>query len=133
MLKGACNCGEVAFKINAKAQDIYMCHCSICRRASGVHGMAVMVVDNQAFEWLRGEQNMTTWNKPGHDWATSFCRICGSTLPGENDENRMFVPAGLITEGSKHLRVAHHIFVNSKAPWFELSDQGKRHPEEFGG
>ncbi|WP_223788301.1 GFA family protein [Marinicella meishanensis] len=133
MLKGACNCGAVAFEIQAPIKDICVCHCSICRRASGVHGMAVLVVAQSAFTWVQGQDQMSHWQKPGHDWATSFCRCCGSTLPGQNDTERLFVPAGLIFEGSANLQVAHHIFVGSKAPWFEIGDGGKQHPEAFEG
>jgi hypothetical protein len=45
----------------------------------------------------------------------------------------MFVPAGLITEGGENLRVAHHIWVGSKAVWDEIGDTGKQHAEAFQG
>lgn len=133
MLKGACNCGQVAFTIQADQADIYQCHCSICRRASGVFGMAVLVIPKQQLAWVSGQDNISTWRKPGHHWQTWFCQTCGSTVPGHNDDARYFVPAGLITTGIKHLKVAHHIFVDSKAPWHQIADDGKQHPEGFTG
>ena len=45
----------------------------------------------------------------------------------------MFVPAGLIIDGDENLKVAHHIWVGSKAIWDEIGDCGRRHPEEFEG
>jgi len=45
----------------------------------------------------------------------------------------MFVPAGLITLGGDELKIAHHIWVDSKANWDEIGDKGKQHPFEFGG
>jgi hypothetical protein len=54
-------------------------------------------------------------------------------LPGANDESRMFVPAGLISDGADDLRVIHHIWVDSKAGWDEIGDRGKQHPEAFEG
>jgi len=83
------------------------------------------------FCWLRGEELIATWRKPGHDWQAWFCRECGSQLPGCNDETRMFVPAGLISEGGDTLRVVHHIWVDSKANWDEIGDSGRRHCEAF--
>jgi hypothetical protein len=133
MMKGECNCGAVAFEINADPGGVYYCHCSICRRATGTNGIAVIVVDNDAFTWLRGEESIRNWKKPDAEWAMSFCSTCGSPLPGYNDDDRMFVPAGLITEGGESLEVLHHIFVASKAEWDEIGDSGKQHPGAFRG
>jgi hypothetical protein len=44
----------------------------------------------------------------------------------------MFVPAGLILEGAQDLKVAHHIFVGSKAAWDEIGDSGLRHVGALG-
>ncbi|MDJ0656553.1 MAG: GFA family protein [Xanthomonadales bacterium] len=132
MAKGQCNCGAVAFEIAAKLTDIYLCHCSICRKSTGGGGIAVVVVHNKDFRWRRGQEQVTTWQKPGHDWQTSFCQGCGSPLPGPNDESRMYVPAGLIDEGGENLRVAHHIWVDSKAHWDNIGDDGQQHTGGFG-
>ena len=133
MAAGACNCGAVSFEIMAKLSDVYVCHCSICRRTTGSNGIAVVVVDNDQFAWTGGEDSIKCWTKPGTDRKSWFCRNCGSPLPGINDETRMFVPAGLISEGAEDLRVAHHIYVESRAPWDEIGDSGKQHPEAFSG
>jgi hypothetical protein len=60
-------------------------------------------------------------------WQVWFCQVCGSPVPGINDESRMFVPAGLITEGGDDLRVSHHLYVDSKAHWDEIGGSGKQH------
>jgi len=133
MARGNCNCGAVAFEISAELSDVYICHCSICRRHTGGNGIAVVVVANEAFKWLEGNDQITSWSKPHADWHAYFCRVCGSTLPGPNDEARMFVPAGLISDGGDALQVAHHIWVGSKAGWDEIGDNGKQHKEGFGG
>ncbi|WOJ98101.1 GFA family protein [Congregibacter brevis] len=131
-ITGACNCCAVRFEINTDVSDIYVCHCSICRRSTGSNGIAVIVVDNTAFRWTAGEDSIATWKKPDVDWQTWFCRHCGSRLPGANDAERTFVPAGLLLEGSESLAVKHHIFVDSKADWDEIGDDGCQHPEAFG-
>lgn len=133
MASGACNCGAISFKIDADLSDVFVCHCSICRRATGSNGIAVVVVENDVFEWTGGEDLITSWKKPGADWEIWFCQRCGSPVPGVNDESRMFVPAGLISDGGENLKVAHHIWVSSKAVWDEPGDRGRRHPEAFEG
>lgn len=129
--RGECNCGAVAFEITTDLSGVYVCHCSICRRATGANGIAVVVVDKDAFRWLRGEDSITLWEKPDADWEMNFCRICGSPLPGKNNESTVFVPAGLISEGGESLEVLHHLFVDSRADWDEIGDSGKQHHAGF--
>lgn len=133
MTKGECNCGAVAFEIEGNLGDIYMCHCSICRSYTGTNGIAVVVVPNNRFRWLRGEKTIRSWTKPDADWQSHFCGTCGSALPGPNDPERMFVPVGTIRGGTEGLAVAHHIWVGSKADWDCIGDQGKQHDGPFEG
>ncbi len=133
MARGQCNCGAIKFEISADVSDVIICHCSICRRSTGSNGIAVFVVDNEDFRWTGGEELIATWKKPDADWQTWFCRTCGSRLPGVNDEKRMFIPAGLITEGGDKLEVRHHIWVDSKATWDVIGDAGRLHPHAFEG
>ncbi|MEN7344350.1 MAG: GFA family protein, partial [Pseudomonadota bacterium] len=51
MIRGACNCGAVAYEADVDVTDVYVCHCSICRRFSGAQGMAVTVVPSSSFRW----------------------------------------------------------------------------------
>ena len=132
LVAGECNCGAVAFKAEASLLDVYICHCSICRKSTGSSGIAVGIVENDQFDWLKGQKCITRWQKPGRDWHTSFCAICGSPLPGPNDSQRMYVPVGALTAGHENLRVAHHIYVDSKAVWDEIGDSGRQHKGAFG-
>jgi len=132
-MQGECNCGAVRFELNADPAGIFVCHCSICRRATGSNGVAVVVTANENFRWLFGENIIASWKKPGADWQTWFCKQCGSMVPGHNDESRMFVPAGLLGPDAESLQVRHHIWVDSRASWDVIGDSGKQHREAFEG
>ncbi len=127
--EGACGCGAVAFAVDGPLADVYVCHCSLCRRFTGSGGIAVVVVEKERLRWIRGEGHVATWRRPGADWQCWFCPTCGSPLPGENDPARVFIPAGLLHRGADGLRVAHHIHVASKAAWEEIGDGGRQHAE----
>ena len=131
MARGECNCGAIQFAVAGDIWDVFVCHCSICRRATGSSGIAVVIVANDRFQWLCGEEHIATWQKPNADWQMWFCRICGSPLPGRDSPNAMFVPAGTITEGGEALSVAHHVWVGSKAVWDEIADTGAQHIERY--
>ena len=132
VVKGHCNCGQVTFEVRTASPNIYVCHCSICGRATGSIGVTVLVVPTGDFKWTSGEQLLKRWTKPGHDWQCSFCTECGSHLPGENDAKSVYIPAGLINQGQERLKVAHHIWVSSKAPWHHIGDAGEQHEEAKG-
>ena len=123
--KGSCNCGAVAFQVKVKLEDVYICHCSICRKSTGSGGIAVSVVANEDFAWCAGQSNIKTWHKPGHDWETSFCINCGSPLPGKNDESSIYIPVSLLNTGAAQLKIKKHLFLDSKAPWEEVAETHK--------
>ena len=81
VVSGACNCEAVAFEVVVPLSDIYVCHCSICRRWTGNNGVAVLVVASEHFRWVRGANAIKTWDKPGHDWQSVFCGSCGFGPP----------------------------------------------------
>ncbi len=45
----------------------------------------------------------------------------------------MFVPVGLLDAGADNLEVSHHIWVESRAVWDKICDEGKLHQREFQG
>ncbi len=119
---GSCNCGAVRFRISIIPEDVYLCHCSICRKATGGGGIAVTIVQNDKFEWVYGEEYLKTWRKPNHDWETTFCMKCGSPVPGRNDEMAMYIPVSLFDSGFEKLKVKQHLFADSKAAWEVICD-----------
>jgi len=94
--------------------------------------MPVMIIPKAKFRWIQGEERVRIWHKPGHDWASSFCPTCGSALPGDNDADHMFIPAGLLKEADNAATIKHHIYTASKASWDVIGDEGIHHPDGFG-
>jgi hypothetical protein len=130
---GECNCGAVQFEIDAELHGVFVCRCSICRRATGSTGIAVLVVPYDKLRWSRGEEHITTSAKPNTSWQICLRWNCGSPMRGRNDPTTMFVPAGSIAEGGEALRVIHHVWAGLKAGWDEIGDAGKQHTEAFRG
>lgn len=133
MISGHCNCRSVRFEFDGDPAGVYVCHCSICRRATGTNGIAVVLVPNGSFRWIEGQESIAHWSKPDSEWETWFCRICGSRLPGKNDADHMFIPAGLLPGQGLGLKVQAHIWVHSRAEWDEIGDGGRQFAEHFGG
>lgn len=55
-------------------------------------------------------------------YLVCFCGDCGSPLPDlEGESEWLEIPAGLLDDDPE-LRPDKHIFVDIKAPWFNISD-----------
>ncbi|MBN8431405.1 GFA family protein [Microbulbifer salipaludis] len=64
MTNGECNCGEVAYEVQKELSDVYICHCSICRRATGSGGIVVAIVSKDKFRWTKARRMSSTGQSP---------------------------------------------------------------------
>jgi hypothetical protein len=116
MIRGSCLCDGVRFEYGRAVTQVGMCHCSQCRKVSGVASNAVIVVPATELHWLAGEDLVQEFAKPT-GWGSTFCRRCGSPLPRKiPNAEAYWVPAGLLDD-DPGLGIGGHIWVGSKAPW----------------
>ena len=127
-VRGGCLCGAVAYETPRPIGGaIVLCHCSRCRRARAAAHNANLFVELERFRWLRGADRVDHFKVPDAERFTqAFCRDCGSKVP--NVRNRAVIPAGSLDD-DPGVRPALHIFVASKAPWFEIADDLPRYDE----
>ena len=120
--RGSCLCDAVAFELEGPPRAFRNCHCSLCRRARGAAHASNAFYDADRFRWLRGESEVEVYGLPGHRFSQAFCRTCGGKVPRHVPERGVaVVPAGCL-DGDPGGRPSDHIFVGSKAPWFEIED-----------
>ena len=120
MVRGSCLCGGIRFEVT-EVPLIVLCHCSRCRKAYGAAFESGAAVPAANFELTKGQDLIQTYeSSPGTRRA--FCRVCGSRAPsGSADGKLHFVPAGLFDD-DPGVKPALHMFVGSKAPWWEITD-----------
>ena len=132
-IEGSCLCGEVRYELSQTPVWSHNCHCTRCRKVRGAPFASNAFVSLEAFAWSKGSEHVRSYKLPEAERFTHvFCGLCGSSLPFENQARGVaVVPMGsLDTELSDAPRA--HIFVGSKAPWFEITDSLPQHPEELG-
>jgi len=122
MIRGSCLCKRVRFEIRGKLGRSSHCHCSMCRKAHGAAFgtyAAVRVVDLRI---VSGEELILRYrSSPGVE--RTFCSRCGSTLQFISAQRPDVVDVALgVLDDDPGIRVPHHIFVASKAPWVEITD-----------
>ena len=122
-LAGSCLCGAVGFEIDDTPQRIVNCHCSLCRRSRGAPFGSTLLMAQKRFRWLRGRGRTGTYQlPPPRKYQVDFCTQCGSLVPSvAPDLGLALLPAGAFDTPLPPLPMVH-IYVASKAPWFEISD-----------
>ena len=128
---GSCQCDAVGYEVGIPIPFLRNCHCSRCRRARGTAHATNTVVPQDRLRWTRGAERVRTYKLPdARYFAQAFCALCGSPQPRVDPERGIAViPAGSL-DGDPGVRVREHIFVDSKAPWFEISDTLPRYAEQ---
>jgi len=118
-MQGSCLCGEIVFEIDEPIPNVYLCHCSLCRKATGASSNTALIIPASQFRWIKGEDAIQRFELAS-GYGNEFCRHCGSPVPGAaKQEASYWVPAGLL-DGRPNIKVARHIYVGSKAPWDEI-------------
>jgi hypothetical protein len=118
---GSCLCGDVAWTISAPLDLMTHCHCSRCRKAHGSAFATFVGCPVESFAFARGRDGIVTYeSSPG--LARPFCGRCGGTVPSEMAwDDRILLPAGPLDD-DPGTRPLAHIFMASRAPWFEIED-----------
>ena len=132
---GSCLCGEVRYRLSGALRRLTHCHCSICRKHHGAPFATHVASPLEGFRFLAGAAHMGRYaSSPG--WYRPFCLTCGSVLPTLMPEHGVVIsPAGNL-EGDLGITPGVHMFVGSKASWYEITDSLPRHaeyPPEGGG
>jgi hypothetical protein len=122
---GSCLCGGVAYELAGPLELVVDCHCSRCRKGRSAAFASNLLVNEATFQWLRGEDLVRSYRVPeAKVFANCFCATCGSILPRVAAERGIVVvPAGTLDD-DPGARERLHIYVASKAPWYELPDDG---------
>jgi hypothetical protein len=127
MQKGSCLCASIRYEIDGPLDEVRNCHCSMCRKAHSAAFRSRASVRSRDFRWTAGE-NLVTWYQSSPGTQRGFCSRCGSPLLSRFDDSpEVFgLPLGCL-DTDPGVRPAMHIFVGSKAAWFEITDLLPRH------
>jgi hypothetical protein len=127
-LEGGCLCGGVTYQIVGElpANDGDMplpvfCHCTDCQHLTGGAFFASCMAPLAQFTLTSGDDCLERYeSQPGV--LRSFCRRCGSSMFYENREEpeQLYVALGTIDGFATKPRA--HIFVRSKAQWYDIND-----------
>jgi hypothetical protein len=119
-LAGECLCRTVRYAVSDEFAYALICHCSNCRRTTGSAFKPFAGIAREKFSVTGGDDHlMIHGDETAHD---AHCRRCGSLLYSVVREGAfVHVAMGTLVDDPA-IRPTAHIFVGSKAPWFEITD-----------
>jgi hypothetical protein len=122
MIEGGCLCGAVRYAVDGEIGQVSHCHCEMCRRIHGAAFGTYGAVPKENFRWVSGADSVNTYPS-SETMARTFCSNCGSTLQAilKTEPDVIYLTLGT-TDGDPKCRPECHIFVESKAPWHEITD-----------
>jgi hypothetical protein len=128
MIRGSCFCGGIQFETE-KIPLLTNCHCSKCRKSRGAAFNTTASVPLSTFRFVKGNDLIQTYQPKAGGYSTTFCRVCGSTAPMViEDGDLVLFPAGLLDDDPA-VKPALHMFVGSKAPWWDITDNAPQFDE----
>jgi hypothetical protein len=120
VLAGSCRCGTVRYEVSDAFLYAANCHCSGCRAATGSAFKAFAGIERDKLRITNGLDDVAVFGED--DLNDTRCRACGSFLFSVvRDGAFVHVAMGSLVDAPT-IRPTEHIFVGSKAPWFEITD-----------
>ena len=120
LLDGRCECGAVRYQVADEFLYAANCHCSRCRAATGSAFKAFAGIQREKLELTSGSDDLLVVGD--EELNDTRCRTCGSLLFSVvRGGEYVHVAMGSLIDAPS-IRPSEHIFVGSKAPWFEITD-----------
>jgi hypothetical protein len=127
ILAGMCVCGHMRYEVEDSFLYALNCHCSSCRRATGSAFKPFAGIEREKLRLLQDPPDSIRFGSElGHDLR---CGKCGSLLYSVVREGKfVHVTLGTLVD-EPTIRPTAHIFVDSKAPWYTITDGLPQHRE----
>ena len=127
VLEGRCECGATGYRVEDAFLYAANCHCSRCRASTGSAFKPFAGIEREKLEVTDGADRLMIVGEP--DANHTRCGVCGSLLFSVVREGAyVHVALGSLVDDPS-IRPTGHIFVGSKAPWFEITDDLPRSEE----
>jgi hypothetical protein len=127
VLAGKCECGSVAYRVADAFLYAANCHCSRCRAATGSAFKPFAGIEREKLELTSGADQLLIVGEA--DANDTRCATCGSLLFSVvRDGAYVHVALGSLVD-TPGIRPTEHIYVGSKAPWFEITDDLPQYDE----
>jgi len=119
-LSGSCNCGLLRYRVADAFEYAQNCHCAECRKATGSAFKPFGGIKRDRFELLANTDDLLlVGGAVDHDVR---CAKCGAYVYSVvRGGGYIHVAFGSLNDAPTR-RPDGHIFVGSKTPWYDITD-----------
>lgn len=119
MLTGGCLCGRIRYEAGGAPYNATICHCTMCRRATGAPFVAWFSVPRSQFRLVGQPRRFRSSSKA----TRSFCPECGSALTFELDEavDEIDVTTASLDDPDR-MPPADHTYAGDRLEWVSLGE-----------
>jgi hypothetical protein len=128
VLKGRCGCRTVEYEVSDEFLVAFACHCSNCRATTGSAFLPWGEIEQEKFAVTKGTPSLTAVGDESADHEIR-CGACWSLVYWTRTTPEgayVRVPYGTLID-EPTLKPMAHMFVGSKAPWYEILDDLPQH------
>ena len=126
-MTGGCQCGRIRYTATIADDDAYLCHCKMCKKATG--GVAI------AFKGMKKAE--VAWERePDRDAsspiaARGFCSACGTPLTFEfPDSDSIDLTVGSFDEPWRFVPRHHYAAESLQEAWLDTRDLPRYRSED---
>lgn len=127
-IKGSCQCGAIAYEIDAISTPILFCHCRTCQKIHAAPYIATAGVLPEQFRWLKGEERLSQFAS-SPDKVRYFCSQCGTHLIAERAHAPYKVVRLATLDEDPGQRPSAHIWCEHDRPWLSAAPDLPAYPQ----
>ncbi|MDD2816692.1 MAG: GFA family protein [Thiotrichaceae bacterium] len=126
---GSCLCSAVEYEVTGPLAPVILCHCSLCRKATGSAFAAISPIAAADFHITKGEEFLRSYSMEG-GVQRIFCSQCGSPIISKRDSTPNIVRLRIGSLNTPlDVPISAHAFVGSKAAWYDINDEIPQYEE----
>jgi hypothetical protein len=127
-MTGGCQCGRVRYTAIVYDDEAYLCHCTMCQKATGGFAAAFKNVRRADVRWER-EPDLYASSPIA---SRGFCSACGTPLTFQFDEGseNMDLTIGSLDDPSRLRPTSHFGAESIHEAWLDTKDLPRKRTED---
>ncbi|KOO15709.1 hypothetical protein AKJ18_06050 [Vibrio xuii] len=125
LVEGACQCGQVSYKLQQPPKMVLACHCIECQKLSTAPFSVTAIVATEDIE-ISGE--LKEWSRlaeSGNKNNAMFCPDCGNRVYHYNPDDQSTLKLKLKASSPNDHSVFEptaHVWVSEKQDWYQIPE-----------
>lgn len=116
-LTGGCQCGALRYRTEGEPQQVSICHCRMCQKATGSVVWPFFTVRRDDLTWTRGRPARYRSSAAAE---RGYCAACGTPLSFEPEaEETIDLGIGTLDDPAR-LTPTEQYWIETRVPWFGM-------------